>query len=211
MSKDDLQQDSYFTLLQSELAKERASGPTLTTRFMRIATLLALHTDDKKGGFEAWKAVLIAGRLGLVAPVWAIDLLEKVEHQAIEGVDAKGNKRSIGILLGFEGKGKGGGKTSPVQVSLQAQQREILCYSVRLLVDTGESIKSACRIVAKKFQALPLDETSYPLGRPKPESLAKAYREWEKERGEEVLSFYDQGFVAVPRDIKEKMRHKFIS
>jgi len=51
------------------------------------------QADDKKSGFEAWKAALIAGRLGLPTPMWAIDILEKAEHVALNALEEKGGRR----------------------------------------------------------------------------------------------------------------------
>jgi len=212
MPNNGLLQDSYFTLLQSELSRERAAGSTLTPRFARIATLLALHTDDKKGGFAAWKATLFAGRLGIPAPIWAIDILENAERIALNDLKEKGGQKvGIDTLLGFKGQGKGGGRNSPVQTSLQDNLREYLCNSVRLLVATGVPLVAACKAVARKLRTIPKLRSEYRLRYPNAESLRKMYSKWEKDRGEDVLSCYDQGFASMPREIMEKMRARFLS
>jgi hypothetical protein len=211
MSNNGLQQDPYLTLLKSELEKERAAGNTLSPRFERTAGLFALHVNDKKGGFEAWKASLFAGRLGIPAPIGAIDVLENAERIALNDLDEKGGQKiGIDTLLGFKGQGKGGGRNSPVQTSLQENLRETLCHSVRLLVATGVPLVTACKEVARKLKTIPKLPSEYRLKYPNAETLRKMYSKWEKDRGEDVLSCYDQGFALVPREIMEKMRDKFL-
>ena len=212
MQKASARPDDFFVLLNTEIEKERAQGNVPATRLIKLGALLALHADDRKTAHDGWKATLLAGRLGIPAPTWAIDLLEKAEHDAITNYEGKkGEKIGIDILLGFKGQGKGGGKNSPVQKGLQATLREYLCYSVRFLVSTGVPIETACRMVTKKLATIPKPPVEYSLRYPNAETLKKAYYKWQTERGKEVLSIYDEGFASMPRDLREKLRDKFQS
>lgn len=209
MPKISAQSDEYFIFLNAELEKEQAKG-ALSARFVRLGVLLALHADDKKTPNDGWKATLLAGRLGIPAPTWAIELLEEAEHDAITG-KGKGESKRLDVLLGFKGQGKGGGKLSAVQKGLQATLHEYLCWSVRTLVASNVSVAAACRMVAKKLASNPKPSSEYSLRHPNAETLKKIYAKWQKERGEEVLSIYDKGLADIPPDIKEKFRDGFQS
>jgi hypothetical protein len=212
MQKTSTQPDHFSILLNTEIEKERAKGDVLSARFLRLAKLLALHVEYKKTPHDGWKATLLAGRLRIPAPTWAIDLLEKAERDAIKRIDDKGGKIDISIALGFKGQGKGESKNAPVQRGLQDEHHELLCWSVRMLVAFGIPLKSACEMVARKLKQTPdWNETAYPLRAPNPESLQRRYHKWEKRRGEEVLSIYDKGFASVPREIQEQLLVKFRS
>ena len=209
MRKNSTQPDHFFTLLNTEIEKERAMGGLLSARFYRLALLMALHVDDKKGGFEAWRATLIAGRLRIPAPIWAIDLLEKVERDALEGVTKKSETFEMDTLLGFKGRGKGGTKNSSVQQSRQAKQREELCCAVRLLISVGQPLETACTLVALKFKSLTKPETRYTVRAPNAETLKGTYKKWEEERGEDVLSAYDTALASISSQIKQKILQIF--
>lgn len=211
MQKISAQPDPYCALLNAELEKEQAIG-RLSARFGRLTILLALHVDSKKTPNDGWKATLLAGRLGIPAPTWAIELLEQAEHDALRGTDAKGEKIDIATALGFKGRGKGGQKNAPVQRAVQENLHEHLCLSVQMLVAFGEPFLSACEMVAKQLKATPdWNDTVYPLRAPNPESLAGIYREWEQERGDEVLSIYAKGFAAIPDEVRQLFLKKFRS
>jgi hypothetical protein len=212
VQKDSLHPDAYLQLLLTEVEKERAKGNMPSARLVRLGTLLAFHDGNKKTAHDGWKATLLAGRLGIPAPTWAIDLLEKADRAAIKGIDENGKKNDIAILLGFKGQGKGESKNSAVQRGLQSHHHEILCSCVRMLVAFGLPLKSACEMTARKLKQIPdWNDTTYPLHAPNPESLQRIYRKWEKMRGEEVLSIYDKGLASVPREVQEKMLAKFLS
>ena len=59
------EQDPTFTQLETEIDKERSKGNTLSARFVRLATLMALHCQDEKTTHDGWKATLLAGRIGI--------------------------------------------------------------------------------------------------------------------------------------------------
>ena len=212
MQKTSTQPDHFFTLLNTEIEKERAKGGVRSARFQRLALLLALHADDRKTPHDGWKATLLAGRLGIPAPAWSIDLLERAERESLRGTDEKGEKIDIATALGFKGRGKGGQKKAPVQRRLQDNHHEHLCWTVRVLVAFGEPLKSACEMTARKLITTPdWNDTVYPLRAPKPESLEKAYSKWEKERGEEVLSIYDKSLASVPYELRQVFLKQFRS
>lgn len=200
------EQDSYFKKLETEIDLDRSKGLKFSARFVRLATLMALHCGDEKTTFDGWKATLLAGRIGIPAPMWAIEKLEQAERDAIAGLT------DIEVALGFKGQGKGQLKNAPVQRAIQQKLHEDLCYSVRLLVSFGVSIKSACQRVARRLKDTPdWNDTVYPLRAPNPESLRKAYHKWEKDRGEEMLGLIDKGFALCPPTIKELFLKKFDS
>lgn len=202
--KKSAEQDPTFTQLETELDKERSKGSTLSARFVRLGTLLALHCQVEKTANDGWKATLLAGLIGIPAPMWAIDKLEQAERESIAGLT------DIQVALGFKGQGKGQLKNASVQRGLQDKLHEDLCLSVRFLVSSGESVKSACRRVAKKLKETPdWNDTVYPLRAPNPESLRRVYRKWEKDRGEEVLGLIDKGFDSVPCTVREMFLKKF--
>jgi hypothetical protein len=57
------EQDPTFSQLETEIDKERSKGNTLSARFVRLATLMALHCQDEKTTHDGWKATLLAGRI----------------------------------------------------------------------------------------------------------------------------------------------------
>ena len=204
MPKDVAQQDSFFKLLESEIAKERSAGNRLSARFVRLATLMALHCQDEKTTQDGWKATLLAGHVGIPAPTWAIDFLQQAESDSIAGFT------NIEVALGFKQRGKGQLKNAAVQRAIQERLREDLCSSVRLLISSGVPIKSACQMVAKKLkETTDWNDTVYPLRAPNADSLRKAYSKWERDRGQEVLEAIDKAFDSVPRVLKEKILENF--
>jgi hypothetical protein len=204
MPKNSAHPDPFFTLLQTEIEKERSKGSTLSARYVRLAVLLALHCEDEKTTNDGWQATVLAGHIGIPAPMWAIEKLEQAERDSIAGFT------DIEVALGFKGKGKGQLKNCPVQRRVQDKLHEELCFSVRLLISSGESIKSACQRVAKKLKEVPdWNDTVYPLRAPNPESLRRAYRKWEKDRGREVLGIIDKGIGSIPQAVKEMVLKKF--
>ena len=197
-------QDHFFTQLETEIDKERSRGSSLSAHFVRLATLMALHCQDEKTTNDGWKAALLAGRIGIPAPMWAIEKLEQAERDSIAGFT------EIDVALGFKGQGKGQLKNAPAQRSQQEKLREELCTSVRLLVSSGESITSACAMVAKKLEETgDWNDTVYPLRAPNSESLRRAYCKWEKDRGEEVLGIMDKAFDSFPKAAMEAFLAKF--
>ncbi len=204
------EEDHFGTLLTSEIEKERTKANGSSARVLPLGLLFALHKQSEKTTHDGWNATLLAGRLGIPAPLWAIDLLQKAYHDSIRGTDEKGEVVRIATALGFAGQGKGGLKKAPLQRARQERLHEHLFTMVRWLLFYGEPLKAACEKVAKKLTGTEdWNDTVYPLRAPNPESLMKAYRSWEKNRGEEVLSLLDKGFAALPREAREKILAQF--
>jgi hypothetical protein len=204
------EQDHFGTLLTTEIDKERTKANGSSARLLPLGLLLALHEQSEKTPHDGWNATLLAGRLRIPAPLWAIDLLQKAYHDSIRGTDEKNETVRIATALGFAGQGKGGLKKAPLQRALQEKLHEDLFTMVRWLLFYGEPLKTACGKVAKTLKGREdLTDTVYPLRAPNPESLMKAYRNWEKKRGEEVLSLLDKGFASLPHAAREKFLAQF--
>lgn len=204
------EQDPFGTLLTTEIEQERTKATGCSARTLQLGLLLALHVQDKKTPHDGWNATLLAGRLGIPAPLWAIDLLEKAYRDSIRGTDEKGEMIRIATALGFEGQGKGGLKKAAVQRSRHERLHEDLCTSVRWLLFYGEPLKTACEKVVAKLKKTPdWNDTVYPLRVPNPESLKRAYKNWEKERGEDVLAVLDKTFDSFSREAREKFLAQF--
>ena len=135
--------DPYLKLLDDALDKNPQND---TVRNQSLSSLLALHYKNPKRPFDGYNAVILAGRGGIPAPPWAIELLQQAAADCIkEGYD-------LAAVLGFKGSGKGQTKNADVRVRLQDQLREQLCLNVRRLVLLGKSSNDACRMVADQLK-----------------------------------------------------------
>jgi len=197
------QKDPFLARLDDELAKEDPKGSADLVRTQALATLICLHYKNPKSAFDGWNAMILAGRHGIPAPLWAIDLLEKAALDSIAGLT------DLQVALGFRGKGKGQTRKSDVQRRLQAQLHDLLCTRVRKLIRLGKSSTAACRMVANHLKQTPdWNKSTYVLRAPNAETLLKRYRQWEKACGQ-GLALMDEGFDSLPSDGKDKFLRMF--
>lgn len=178
--------DPYLARLGAELVGRNRTvlaGDAAEVRDLALCGLLFLHYKNPKSALDGWDAMILAGRHGIPAPLWAIDLLEEA------ALKSKTERIDLGVALGFKGIGKGQTKKSEVQRRLQADLSTNLCMRVRKLIGQGTRPMAACRIVATQLNQSPIDSwntTGYILRRPNAETLQRTYRRWEKTLGQHM-------------------------
>ena len=209
-----LQAEQFLANLNAEMVRECNEKGGVSGHLTGRVILECFTLSYRKTPHDAWKATLLAGRLRLPAPLWAIELLKQTERYVVTGVDENGEKVSgIEYLLGFKGKGKGGQKKIPVQESRQRQVRDALCGCVRALMASGVTLTAACKMTVRKFRNTPYEpawkNSVYKVRIPGPDSLRKTYGAWEKEMGEDLLSAFDKHLASISLEAKQKLFNNF--
>lgn len=197
--------DPFLARLDSELAKEDPAGRAGDLRAQSLATLICLHYKNPKSAFDAWNAMILAGKLEIPIPLWAVDLLEKAAlNSIVENTD-------LGVALGLKGIGKGQTKKSEVWQRVQAHFHETLCMRVRKLISMGIPLTAACHKVANQLERKGIDSlnhSGYKLKKPNWETLQRRYRKWERSCGQEII-LMDEAFDALPAASKEEFLKNF--
>ena len=105
----DAQPDPYLARLCAELLAENVSvGDAADVRGLGLCGLIILHHKNPKSPLDGWEAMILAGRHGIPAPLWAIELLEEA------ALKSKTERIDLGVALGFKGIGRGQTKKSEV-------------------------------------------------------------------------------------------------
>lgn len=164
--------DPFLSRLDAAAEQKPPAGMDVKYHNEAIATLYCLAYSEHKTGFDAFKAVVLSGRLGLPAPSWAIDLLEKA------GNDTASGRTTLDVALGFRGEGSGGTKRAAVPQHLHAMYYETWCRAVLTLVRKGRTPEEACRLVAETLQTPDWNHSAYEIKPPSAETLLDHYKIW---------------------------------
>jgi hypothetical protein len=152
-----------------------------------IVGLYCCHYAEPRTPFSAMTAMVLAGQIGIPAPMWAIKLVDAAINDYITSPDVK----SLDIALGFKGKGTGKRRSAEAPQRLRKVMLEGLCMSVHKLVVAGLPKIEACRQVARQAKApfsIKGTTTSlwftncYSIKPPNADTLFDHYQEWEKEQ-----------------------------
>jgi hypothetical protein len=172
----------------NRLRQRTAPGTKWRTRLDLLRNLYDLEQKAEKKPFDAWFAIVWAGKAGIRAPRWAVQQLDAIGTQymypadttasldRVFGVNADKQKRQRNRLdkaLGFRTTGKGN-KLSALDIGSRGVQYHELCEHVWTLTLCGIPVTEACRRVARWKNQQPDRRASiYELKKKKPKTLAK--------------------------------------
>jgi hypothetical protein len=186
MPKKPQAKDPFLASLDEESDR---SGKADTWRTEAIASLYVYHHAESKTSFSAISAMVLAGKIGIPAPMWAVELVEKAITDFMRGGGP------LDIAFGFKGEGTGNTKGAEARQRLRKLMLEMLCARVHQLVADGLSKTKACRQVARQVKGLsklngkvdtfPWYDGQYKIELPNADTLLKRwYPIWEKNMGE---------------------------
>ena len=176
----------------ASLKASETEGEADPWRAQVIAQLYGYHYLEPKTAFCALSTMVLAGQIGIAAPMWALKLVEKAVTDFI-----KGEGDSLDYAFGF--KAKGTGKTAEIEQRFRKLLYERLCWRVHTLVVAGTSKTEAYRQVAQQVQALgkldgkintfPWHDNKFCIRPIKADTLKDYYEEFEKHlrRIDEIL------------------------
>lgn len=176
-----MDESPYLALLRATLKKhpERV-GP--------LSGLYGLELKAKKVPFDSWLAVIWSGEARVPLPDWAVRTFKDIGDRYLSG-----HLRSLDEAFGFKAAGKG--KTSELLRRVHHVQRDSLCRDVWKLTLLGYEVRSACGLVARRFQIdAPriYEEAIYQLQPQKgdfAEYLRTLYYKWLKENQDTWIPF----------------------
>ena len=174
--------DAFLASLDDQLERCGGGEPWRTEA---IINLYGYHYTEPKTPFLAIGAMVLAGQIGILAPMWAVKLVDT----AIKDVILRGS--SLDIAFGVKGEGTGNTRGAEARKRLRKVMLEGLCSSVHRLVVGGLSRTTACKQVAQHVKALARAEGKqrditlwfnerYSIKPPNGDTLLKQYRSWEK-------------------------------
>ncbi len=109
-----------------------------------IVALVFLEETAEKTPLMAFDAVVLACKLGVPAPPWVAEVLERINADRVAGKIA-----SLDRAFGFSSSR---GKTSEVRNRLLAERDEMLLLDVWRLILLGKSVDSACLAVSERLR-----------------------------------------------------------
>ena len=177
--------DPFLASLDEQL---ESIGEAEPWRREAIVSLYGCHYTEPKTPFLAMSAMVLAGYIGIPAPMWAVKLV----HAAINDYITSPDVKSLDIALGFKGEGTGKARAAEAPQRLRKVMQEHLCSSVHKLVAGGLSKTEACKQVAQRVKALfSIDGNTslslwitncYSIKPPNADTLLRRYQEWERDQ-----------------------------
>jgi hypothetical protein len=203
MPKKPQAKDPYEASLDEQFEK---CGALESRHAQGLLNLYICHLQKPRTPFLAMNAMVLAGEIGIPAPMWAVKLINKAIHDYITSPDVK----SLDIALGFKGKGTGKTRGAEAPQRLRKVMLERLCARVHILVAGGRSKTEACRLVSREVKALfSADGNSssslwvtncYGIKPPNEETLLRLYRKWEESQKE---AYDAEQVVSGQKDIED--------
>ena len=167
----------------NRLRRWTAPGTKQRTRLELLRCLYDLEGKTEKKPFDAWVAIMWAGKAGIRAPRWAVQELDAIGTRYMYDETQMSLDRVFGVkddkrkrldkALGFRTAGKGK-RISTLETGALWEQYAELCEHVWTLNLCGIEVVEACRMVARWRQQKPEPDSRYELRKVrKPETLAK--------------------------------------
>ncbi|HBP90860.1 MAG TPA: hypothetical protein DD706_24600 [Nitrospiraceae bacterium] len=137
---------------------------------------------------SALNSLIVAGQAGVVAPAWAVQLVDQGLRRRIQDQDAK-----LDTIFGFAPGGE-------AEAVFRTLRNEKVIVRIHIMVSSGEGVGAACLTMAKRLRDMrDWNQTCYDLGFTRdgstdPDRVAKRlqtlYQEWKRTTPAEDLGLW---------------------
>lgn len=185
----------YLPYLHQLLIAAKHQGEVDRKGFLE-GLIVSTTNPSQQTPLAALNCLVIAGLAGVVAPAWAVQMVDEGMRQRL-----KDPATSLDKIFGYAAEGRG--KTSEARQILYDMRNAKVVTRIHLMMLSGKyaDLEAACNVMANKLKEMKnWNQTGYDLsflrdGTTDPvamgDRLVQLYEEWKRTRSTEELAVFD--------------------